>query len=167
MRPVVALYSTFLQRAFDQTVHDVCQNDLPVLIGLDRVGGQDVRRVGDAAALHDLEVDLLARRVKRAGKTIELQANEFRQQSLTAQLPAGRSIYNARVVVRVTGGTGRVTAYASVIDNRTQDPIYVQAVPAMSTWTHGTVTNSDRKIADLMRAPSRLPELTMSACGES
>ena len=27
MRPVVALYSTFLQRAFDQTVHDVCQND--------------------------------------------------------------------------------------------------------------------------------------------
>ena len=31
MRPVVALYSTFLQRAFDQTVHDVCQNDQPVL----------------------------------------------------------------------------------------------------------------------------------------
>ena len=30
MRPVVALYSTFLQRAFDQTVHDVCQNDQPV-----------------------------------------------------------------------------------------------------------------------------------------
>ena len=30
MRPVVAIYSTFLQRAFDQTVHDVCQNDLPV-----------------------------------------------------------------------------------------------------------------------------------------
>ena len=28
MRPVVALYSTFLQRAFDQTVHDVCQNDV-------------------------------------------------------------------------------------------------------------------------------------------
>ncbi len=30
-RPVVAIYSTFLQRAFDQTVHDVCQNDQPVL----------------------------------------------------------------------------------------------------------------------------------------
>ena len=29
-RPVVALYSTFLQRAFDQVVHDVCQNDQPV-----------------------------------------------------------------------------------------------------------------------------------------
>src|SRR6476646_8947432 len=43
MRPVVAPYSTFLQRAFDQTVHDVCQNDQPVLIAVDRSGlvGED------------------------------------------------------------------------------------------------------------------------------
>jgi 1-deoxy-D-xylulose-5-phosphate synthase len=43
MRPVVALYSTFLQRAFDQTVHDVCQNDVPVLLAVDRAGlvGED------------------------------------------------------------------------------------------------------------------------------
>ena len=43
LRPVVALYSTFLQRAFDQTVHDVCQNDQPVLIAVDRAGlvGED------------------------------------------------------------------------------------------------------------------------------
>jgi 1-deoxy-D-xylulose-5-phosphate synthase len=42
-RPVVALYSTFLQRAFDQQVHDVCQNDLPVVIAVDRAGlvGED------------------------------------------------------------------------------------------------------------------------------
>ena len=43
MRPVVAIYSTFLQRAFDQVVHDVCQNDVPVLLGVDRAGlvGED------------------------------------------------------------------------------------------------------------------------------
>jgi len=43
LRPVVALYSTFLQRAFDQVVHDVCQNDAPVVIGVDRAGlvGED------------------------------------------------------------------------------------------------------------------------------
>jgi 1-deoxy-D-xylulose-5-phosphate synthase len=43
LRPVVALYSTFLQRAFDQTVHDVCQNDAPVLLAVDRAGlvGED------------------------------------------------------------------------------------------------------------------------------
>jgi 1-deoxy-D-xylulose-5-phosphate synthase len=42
-RPFVALYSTFLQRAFDQVVHDVCQNDQPVVIGVDRAGlvGED------------------------------------------------------------------------------------------------------------------------------
>jgi len=43
MRPFVGIYSTFLQRAFDQTVHDVCQNDAPVVIGVDRAGlvGED------------------------------------------------------------------------------------------------------------------------------
>jgi len=42
-RPVVAIYSTFSQRAYDQVVHDVCQNDLPVLIAIDRAGlvGED------------------------------------------------------------------------------------------------------------------------------
>jgi 1-deoxy-D-xylulose-5-phosphate synthase len=42
-RPVVALYSTFTQRAFDQIVHDVCQNDAAVLLALDRSGlvGED------------------------------------------------------------------------------------------------------------------------------
>ena len=42
-RPVVAIYSTFIQRAFDQIVHDVCMTNLPVLFALDRGGivGQD------------------------------------------------------------------------------------------------------------------------------
>jgi 1-deoxy-D-xylulose-5-phosphate synthase len=43
MRPVVAVYSTFLQRAFDQVIHDVCVQDLPVVFCLDRAGlvGED------------------------------------------------------------------------------------------------------------------------------
>ena len=43
MRPVVAIYSTFLQRAFDQMVHDVCLPRLPVVFALDRSGivGED------------------------------------------------------------------------------------------------------------------------------
>jgi 1-deoxy-D-xylulose-5-phosphate synthase len=43
LRPVVALYSTFSQRAYDQLVHDVCQNDAPVLLAIDRAGlvGED------------------------------------------------------------------------------------------------------------------------------
>jgi 1-deoxy-D-xylulose-5-phosphate synthase len=43
LRPVVALYSTFSQRAYDQLVHDVCQNHAPVLLAIDRAGlvGED------------------------------------------------------------------------------------------------------------------------------
>ena len=38
MKPVVAIYSTFLQRAYDQLIHDVAVQDLPVLFALDRAG---------------------------------------------------------------------------------------------------------------------------------
>ncbi|HEY9890135.1 MAG TPA: transketolase C-terminal domain-containing protein, partial [Candidatus Obscuribacterales bacterium] len=38
MRPVAAIYSTFLQRAYDQIVHDVCIQKLPVFFCLDRAG---------------------------------------------------------------------------------------------------------------------------------
>jgi len=43
LRPVVAIYSTFLQRAFDQIVHDVCLPNLPVTFAIDRGGlvGED------------------------------------------------------------------------------------------------------------------------------
>ena len=36
LKPVVAVYSSFLQRAFDQTIHDVCLQNLPVMIAVDR-----------------------------------------------------------------------------------------------------------------------------------
>ena len=37
-RPVVAIYSTFLQRSYDQIIHDVCINNLPVVFAIDRAG---------------------------------------------------------------------------------------------------------------------------------
>jgi 1-deoxy-D-xylulose-5-phosphate synthase len=43
MRPVAAIYSTFLQRAYDQVLHDVCLQNQPVVLALDRAGvvGED------------------------------------------------------------------------------------------------------------------------------
>ena len=43
LRPVVAIYSTFLQRAYDEIVHDVCLQKLPVIFAIDRAGivGED------------------------------------------------------------------------------------------------------------------------------
>ena len=38
IKPVVAIYSTFLQRAYDQLIHDVALQNLPVLFAIDRAG---------------------------------------------------------------------------------------------------------------------------------
>jgi len=46
-RPVVAIYSTFLQRSYDQLIHDVCLQNLPVTICIDRAG-----LVGDDGKTH-------------------------------------------------------------------------------------------------------------------
>jgi len=53
MRPVVSIYSTFMQRALDQIIHDVCLPDLPVTFALDRGGV-----VGDDGPTHHGVFDL-------------------------------------------------------------------------------------------------------------
>jgi LysM repeat protein len=60
-----------------------------------------------------------------ASATITLAPNEFRQFSLDS-FGLG-TLYNARVTVKVISGSGKVTAYGSVIDQQTQDPTYVLA----------------------------------------
>ncbi|MGH8227657.1 MAG: 1-deoxy-D-xylulose-5-phosphate synthase [Steroidobacteraceae bacterium] len=53
MRPVVAIYSTFLQRAYDQLIHDVALQKLPVVLAIDRAG-----LVGGDGATHQGSFDL-------------------------------------------------------------------------------------------------------------
>ncbi len=53
LRPVVAIYSTFLQRAYDQILHDVCIEALPVIFAVDRGG-----IVGEDGATHNGVFDL-------------------------------------------------------------------------------------------------------------
>jgi 1-deoxy-D-xylulose-5-phosphate synthase len=52
-RPVVAIYSTFLQRAYDQIAHDLCLQSLPVVLCLDRAG-----LVGDDGPTHHGAFDI-------------------------------------------------------------------------------------------------------------
>jgi 1-deoxy-D-xylulose-5-phosphate synthase len=51
-KPVVAIYSTFLQRAYDQLVHDICLQNLPVMLAIDRAG-----LVGPDGATHAGSLD--------------------------------------------------------------------------------------------------------------
>ncbi|MEG6615910.1 1-deoxy-D-xylulose-5-phosphate synthase [Peptococcaceae bacterium 1198_IL3148] len=52
-KPVVAIYSTFMQRAYDQVLHDVCLQKLPVVFAIDRAG-----IVGDDGATHQGVFDI-------------------------------------------------------------------------------------------------------------
>ena len=88
MRPVVAVYSTFLQRAIDQVMHDVCIANLPVVFCVDRAGAvgadgvthQGVFDIAMLRALPNLTIcqpkdaadlrDLLAEALKRNGPTV-------------------------------------------------------------------------------------------------
>ena len=58
LKPVVAIYSTFLQRSYDQIIHDVCLPNLPVVFALDRGGV-----VGDDGPTHHGVFDLSYLRV--------------------------------------------------------------------------------------------------------
>ncbi|MHC4292510.1 MAG: 1-deoxy-D-xylulose-5-phosphate synthase, partial [Planctomycetota bacterium] len=53
LKPVVAVYSTFLQRSYDEIVHDVCLQNLPVIFAIDRGG-----IVGDDGPTHNGTFDL-------------------------------------------------------------------------------------------------------------
>ncbi len=80
LKPVVAIYSTFLQRAYDQIIHDVCIEALPVVFALDRGG-----IVGEDGATHHGLFDLsylrsLPNMVVMAPK----DENELRRMLLTA-----------------------------------------------------------------------------------
>jgi 1-deoxy-D-xylulose-5-phosphate synthase len=79
-RPVVAVYSTFLQRAFDQIIHDVCLQNLPVLFMLDRAG-----LVGPDGPTHHGAFDLsYLRQIPNMTVLTPRNGDEFRDQIYTA-----------------------------------------------------------------------------------
>jgi len=80
MKPVLAIYSTFLQRAYDQLIHDVALQNLPVVFALDRAGV-----VGSDGATHHGSYDLsFMRCVPNMVIMAPADENECRQMLYTA-----------------------------------------------------------------------------------
>lgn len=77
-RPVVAIYSTFLQRAYDQIIHDVCLQGLPVVFAVDRAG-----LVGEDGPTHHGAFDLSFLRIV-PGLTVFAPKDESELQRLLA-----------------------------------------------------------------------------------
>src|SRR5215469_12583596 len=80
MKPIVAIYSTFLQRAYDQLIHDVALQSLPVVLAIDRAG-----LVGGDGATHQGAFDLTYLRcVPNVVVMAPADENECRQMLYTA-----------------------------------------------------------------------------------
>ena len=76
----------------------------------------------------NLEIDAFSPDSKVAVKVpVTLAGNQFQQLGSIFASVGFPTTYNGRIEVKVTGGSGRVSAYGSVIDNRTEDPTYVPA----------------------------------------
>src|SRR5438874_1352654 len=80
LKPVLAIYSTFLQRGYDQLIHDVCIQNLPIVFALDRAG-----LVGGDGATHNGAFDLtFLRCVPNMVVMTPSDENECRQMLATA-----------------------------------------------------------------------------------
>jgi len=96
MQPVVAIYSTFLQRAYDQLIHDVALQNLPVLFAIDRAGV-----VGPDGPTHAGSMDLsFLRCVPNMTIMAPTDENECRQMLYTGHL------LKTPAAVRYPRGTG-------------------------------------------------------------
>ncbi len=96
LRPVVAIYSTFLQRAYDQLIHDVALQNLPVLFALDRAG-----LVGGDGATHQGSYDYsFLRCIPNLTVMAPADENECRQMLFTA------TTIDGPVAVRYPRGQG-------------------------------------------------------------
>ncbi|HKS24841.1 MAG TPA: PKD domain-containing protein [Thermoanaerobaculia bacterium] len=67
-----------------------------------------------------------------ATSTVVVAPNNFSQAALSAFFPSVTGNYASLSMRITTGAPGAISAYASVLDNRTQDPVYIQAVPLAS-----------------------------------
>src|SRR6185369_7935936 len=96
MKPVVAIYSTFLQRGYDQLIHDVALQNLPVVFALDRAG-----LVGSDGATHQGSFDIsFLRCIPNMVVMAASDENECRQMLYTAFMHDGPA------AVRYPRGTG-------------------------------------------------------------
>ena len=103
LKPVVAIYSTFLQRAYDQLIHDVALQGLPVVFALDRAG-----LVGSDGATHQGSYDLTYLRcIPNMVIMAPADENECRQMLYTASALEGPAM------VRYPRGCGPGVAVAS------------------------------------------------------
>jgi 1-deoxy-D-xylulose-5-phosphate synthase len=143
-KPIVAIYSTFLQRAYDQLIHDVALQNLPVVFALDRAG-----LVGSDGATHQGSYDIsFLRCIPNMVVMTPADENECRQMLYTGTtLPSPSAI-------RYPRGTG---PGVPVVPEMTALPvgrgqIRREGRSGLAILVFGTLLESARKIAERLDA---------------
>jgi 1-deoxy-D-xylulose-5-phosphate synthase len=144
LKPIVAIYSTFLQRAYDQLIHDVALQNLPVVFALDRAG-----LVGSDGATHQGSYDIsFLRCIPNMTIMAPADENECRQMLYTATTLPGPS------AVRYPRGTGPGVA---LVEEMTALPIGRGQIrregrSGLAILVFGTLLDSAQKIAERLDA---------------
>lgn len=98
LKPFVAVYSTFLQRAYDQIVHDICMQKLPVVFAIDRSGlvgadGETHQGVFDVSYLsHIPNLTLVAPKDGQELKTFMAYASNYDNGPIAIKYPRGTDV---------------------------------------------------------------------------
>lgn len=144
LKPVVAIYSTFLQRAYDQLIHDVALQNLPVIFAVDRAG-----LVGSDGATHQGSYDLsFLRCIPNMIIMAPADENECRQMLYTGTTLSSPS------VIRYPRGTGPGAAIAAEM---TALPVGVAQLrregrSGLAILAFGALVDSAQKIAENLDA---------------
>lgn len=98
MKPYLAIYSTFLQRAYDQVVHDICRQNLNVFIGIDRAGlvgadGETHQGVFDIAFMRHLpNMVLMMPKDENEGQHMVNTAIQYNGGPIAMRFPRGNGV---------------------------------------------------------------------------
>ncbi|MDN7240503.1 1-deoxy-D-xylulose-5-phosphate synthase [Planococcus sp. N028] len=98
MKPFLAIYSTFLQRAYDQVLHDICRQNLNVFIGIDRSGlvgadGETHQGVFDIAFLRHLpNMVIMMPKDENEGQHMVKTAIEYNDGPIALRYPRGNGL---------------------------------------------------------------------------
>lgn len=98
MKPFLAIYSTFLQRAYDQVVHDICRQNLNVFIGIDRAGlvgadGETHQGVFDIAFLrHIPNIVISMPKDENEGQHLVYTSLQYEDGPIAMRFPRGNGL---------------------------------------------------------------------------
>jgi 1-deoxy-D-xylulose-5-phosphate synthase len=144
LKPVVAIYSTFLQRAYDQLIHDVALQNLPVVFAVDRAG-----LVGSDGATHQGSYDLsFLRCIPNMIVMAPADENECRQMLYTGTTLSSPS------VIRYPRGTGPGAAINAEMTALPvgQAQLRREGRSGLAILAFGALVDSAQKIAERLDA---------------